>query len=710
MPHTNKKKDNSEISHSGEELINRFQQTIGRTPGELELSIFDACQNSTKLYKSKTYDEKQASLCVDVELTPEISCVLKAETSFVNQHGNELTDSINAIKQLTNNTLKHFVKPVAFISSYGLGEVKPAITKEKLADIIDGTSLVSNTLGIPTLKAETNFSDYYNDSSLIHTVSLGIKENKDASLNQIHENDKIYLFGKTELYTISDNTLQNKIDIDAKSISLSANYHKQLHDSLLQLIELKSIKKMESIDNEGLAIALLKLILNENKGIKTDLSSIKSISKNINNLNWVNTFFESAVLLISDQEAELMKVAKSWDLDCIRIGELIPDNQLIVNNKKTEVCNLPISNIVKEEPILVESAAKEEKTRKKDKLNLKHIALPKKLREVAWQLIKHPNIASKQCIFEQYDSMVGTANLSTNFSTPAKVFNIKGTNKAVALSQYNHSPIIDSYPETGVQMAIASLARQMTSSGAIPKGVNFSINYSSNCDTETYSKISKLYSGLETACKKYKINYHVDKFEHKNLKNNSLHTHVTMLGLIDNKNHQMTISFKNKGNIIFLIGRSKEDICCSEYLESYHNIKEKHLPEFDLDSEYKTQVALQELIAKSFVCSANNVSKGGLFMSLVESAMVFGYGFDIITDADIRTDAFLFAESPGRMLVSITPNKEDKFIDFMMKKEIPFLALGHVTKGEMRVDDISFGFIEDAKRVYETSFKELINN
>jgi len=88
--------------------------------------------------------------------------------------------------------------------------------------------------------------------------------------------------------------------------------------------------------------------------------------------------------------------------------------------------------------------------------------------------------------------------------------------------------------------------------------------------------------------------------------------------------------------------------------------------------------------------------------------MISGFGFDIITDTDIRLDAFLFGESQGRVLVSINPNKETHFIDFMMKKEIPFLALGHVTKGEMRIDDISYGFIEDARRVYENVLESIM--
>ena len=41
---------------------------------------------------------------------------------------------------------------------------------------------------------------------------------------------------------------------------------------------------------------------------------------------------------------------------------------------------------------------------------------------------------------------------------------------------------------------------------------------------------------------------------------------IGMLGILEDKNNQMTISFKNKGNIIFLIVASKNDIASSEYL------------------------------------------------------------------------------------------------------------------------------------------------
>ena len=51
--------------------------------------------------------------------------------------------------------------------------------------------------------------------------------------------------------------------------------------------------------------------------------------------------------------------------------------------------------------------------------NINDVEEPKDLVAVAKSLTANPNIASKRFVYEQYDSMVGTANMSTNFPTDA---------------------------------------------------------------------------------------------------------------------------------------------------------------------------------------------------------------------------------------------------------------------------------------------------
>ena len=95
------------------------------------------------------------------------------------------------------------------------------------------------------------------------------------------------------------------------------------------------------------------------------------------------------------------------------------------------------------------------------------------------------------------------------------------------------------------------------------------------------------------------------------------------------------------------------------------------------------QQTLRELIGQNLIQSAHDVSDGGLFIALLESAMPNNLGFDITTDAEVRTDAFLFGEAQGRVVVAVSLSREAQFLDYMATSKVPFTALGHVTASTM---------------------------
>ena len=90
-------------------------------------------------------------------------------------------------------------------------------------------------------------------------------------------------------------------------------------------------------------------------------------------------------------------------------------------------------------------------------------------------------------------------------------------------------------------------------------------------------------------------------------------------------------------------------------------------------------------------------------MSLVEMSMPRGLGFDIVSDADIRLDAFLFGEGQGRVVVSVTEEQEEAFVEYMVATGVNMTLLGHVTKGKLQIDEQHFGFISDAKTIYDNA-------
>ena len=168
-----------------------------------------------------------------------------------------------------------------------------------------------------------------------------------------------------------------------------------------------------------------------------------------------------------------------------------------------------------------------------------------------------------------------------------------------------------------------------------------------------------------------------------------------LVGLLNKEIPHIGLSFRKKGDMIYLLGFSVEDIASSEYLYSFHHIHPSPAPWINQKEQSRLQLLLTEAIRRNLISSVHSVTKGGLFTSLLESSIQNQLGFDITTDAEIREDAFLFGESLGRFIVSTSDQSDATFVDMMTQNKIPVTTLGHTTKGEIRVDDISFGYIRD---------------
>ncbi|NBU47453.1 MAG: phosphoribosylformylglycinamidine synthase subunit PurL, partial [Flavobacteriales bacterium] len=153
-----------------------------------------------------------------------------------------------------------------------------------------------------------------------------------------------------------------------------------------------------------------------------------------------------------------------------------------------------------------------------------------------------------------------------------------------------------------------------------------------------------------------------------------------------------------------------EDIASSEYLASYHGVKASPVPYFDIDKEFKVQQAIKGLIQEELVNAVHDCSDGGLYVSLVEMSLPRELGFDIVTDSELRVDAFLFGEGQGRVIVTLPEDKEERFIEFMIETGVNITLLGHVTKGKFQVDEEPFGNVLEAKNIYDSSLCNLIEN
>jgi phosphoribosylformylglycinamidine synthase len=262
----------------------------------------------------------------------------------------------------------------------------------------------------------------------------------------------------------------------------------------------------------------------------------------------------------------------------------------------------------------------------------------------------------------------------------------------------------------GTAIAVSEAARNIVCAGGEPCAITNCLNFGNPYNPEVYWQFVHAIKGMGAACRMFQTPVTGGNVSFYNQSTDEGPVYPTptigMLGLLDKEN-RMTLNFKNAGDLIFLIGESKEDIASSEYLASFHNIKNSPAPFFDINKEYDVQSVVKELIKNKLIASAHDVSDGGLYITLLESSMSNNLGFEIDSDEDIRKDAFLFGEAQSRVVVSISPDKFDSFLDYLSNVNVEFTNLGIVTDGSLTIDSESFGSIAEAKDLYDNALERL---
>ena len=240
----------------------------------------------------------------------------------------------------------------------------------------------------------------------------------------------------------------------------------------------------------------------------------------------------------------------------------------------------------------------------------------------------------------------------------------KGTKKALAITTDCNSRYVFADPYKGAMIAVAEAARNIVCSGGQPLGVTNCLNFGNPYNPEVYYQFVQAIKGMGEACRKFDtpVTGGNVSFYNQNPEGAVYPTPtIGMVGLLENVKDKMTLDFKEENDLIFLIGKSTDDINSSEYLHKIKGVEFSPAPHFDLDEEFALQQRLKELIQKKLIESAHDVSEGGLFVALAESAFKNNLGFDVVAnDYRIRKDAYWFGESQSRVVVSVKILNEDE--------------------------------------------------
>lgn len=722
------------------EEFEKIKSILGRTPNFTELSLYSVMwsehcsyKNSITWLKTLPKDgphmlakagEENAGL---VAIGDGLACAFKIESHNHPSAIEPYQGAATGVGGINRDIFTMGARPIAQLNSLRFGNINSERMKSLVRGVVKGIGDYGNAFGVPTVGGEVFFDDCYNINILVNAMSAGIvKEGKTVSAISYGEGNPVFIVGsatgKDGIHgaTFASGDLHAESAEDLPSVQVGDPFtEKLLLEATLELIATDSVIGMQDMGAAGIICSNSEMSAKGKHGMQIYLDKVPTRQKNMQPWEILLSESQERMLVVAKKGTEeiVRSVFDKWDLNCTQIGEVIPGERLKYFFNGELVADVPAESLVLGggAPVYKREYEEPKYISLNKTFTIDSVSEKQDYKKIAEHLVSHPNIASKRWVYNQYDSMVGTINMTTNRPSDAAVVNIKESGKALALTVDCNARYVYSDPETGCAIAVAEAARNIVCAGGEPSAITNCLNFGNPYNKEVYWQFVHSIKGMSNACLKFQTPVtggNVSFYNHSKMGSEEIPVFPTpvigMVGILENKNKIMTLDFKNAGDSIFLIGKSQNDIASSEYLYSYLNIKNSPAPYFDLDEEFNMQQLVKLLIKNNLIESAHDVSDGGLFITLLESASPRNLGFDISCDEDIRKDAFLFGESQSRVVISVSPGKLDSFVDFIAESEVAFTNLGEVTSGEIKIDGEDFNHVQHFKVSYDTAIEKLM--
>jgi len=719
------------------EEFERIKEILGRSPNFTELSIFSVMwsehcsyKNSITWLKKLPKDgprmlakagEENAGL---VDLGDGIGCAFKIESHNHPSALEPYQGAATGVGGINRDIFTMGARPIAQLNSLRFGDLKNDRTKWLIKGVVKGIGDYGNAFGIPTVGGELFFDECFQVNPLVNAFSAGIvKAGETVSATSYGVGNPVYIVGSSTgkdgihgAAFASKNITEDSVN-DLPAVQVGDPFQeKLLLEASLEVIKTGAVIGMQDMGAAGIICSNSEMSAKGEHGMIIDLDKVPTRQENMQPFEILLSESQERMLIVVEKgrEKEVQAVFDKWDLNCVQIGEVTDTKRLVYYRNGEMVADVPADDLVLGggAPVYQREYREPAYFAEHKKFNIHQVKEPEDLKAVAGHLVSHPNIASKRWVTDQYDSMVGTSTVTTNQPCDAAVVAVKGTDKAIVLTLDCNSRYVYANPEVGCEIAVAEAARNITCAGGEPVAITNCLNFGNPYVPEVYWQFVGAIKGMSTACTKFQTPVTGGNVSFYNQSSDEGPVFPTptigMLGVMDDLSTLTRSDFRNEGDLIYLIGESKNDIASSQYLASFHNIAASPAPFFDLEKEYAMHQVIKQLIKEKLLVSAHDVSDGGLYIALLESALPNQLGFAIETDPEIRKDAFLFGEAQGRVVVSVKQEKQEALIELLATSEVEFSYLGTVTRGDLIIDDASFGTIKEAKAVYDNVLHNIL--
>jgi phosphoribosylformylglycinamidine synthase len=720
-----------------EEEFQEITKILGRTPNFTETAVYSVMWSEHCSYKNSiTYlkklpkdgskilakaGEENAGL---VDIGDGWACSFKIESHNHPSAIEPFQGAATGVGGIHRDIFTMGARPIAALNSLRFGNLADAKTQHLLKGVVKGIGHYGNCFGVPTVAGEIYFEDCYTTNPLVNAMSVGVipPGTKMISATSYGAGNPVFIVGSDTgkdgiggaSFASADITADSAEQLPAVQVG-DPFQEKKLLEACMELAKTDSFIGMQDMGAAGIACSTSEMSAKGEHGMIIHLDKVPTRQKNMK--AWEMLLSESQermlVTVKKGREQEVIDMFEKWDIHCQQIGEVTTEPRLKYYMHDELMADIPAESLVLGggAPIYQREYSEPSYFADVAKFDIHTIAEPTDLKAVATDLIQLPNIASKRWIYNQYDSMVGAANTNTNAPSDAAVVWVKGTTKGIGSTVDCNGRYVHANPKIGAMIAVSECARNLACSGAKGMAITNCLNFGNPYNPEVYYQFVYALEGMGEACLQFDTPVTGGNVSFYNQgPDGAVYPTPTigMIGLVNDINNKMTMHFKNVGDTIYVLGKQVNDIACSEYLHKLCKVELSPTPYFNLQEEHAIQQLVLQLIDKKLIESAHDCAEGGLFVAAMESAMAGNLGLDIqaTTPNGLRTDAYLFGEAQGRIVVSVSEENKTAFENACGANAT---KLGVVTSNSIQVIGQDWGSMHDWKTKYDEAIEKYLN-
>ena len=713
------------------EEYQRILAALGRAPTYVELGIFSVMWSEHCSYKSSRAWLRELPTtgahvlqgpgenAGAIDIGEGLAAVFKIEShnhpSFVEPYQGAAT----GVGGILRDIFTMGARPIANLDSLRFGAIDHPRTRYLVHGVVAGIGGYGNCIGVPTVGGELYFDPGYNENILVNAFTIGLVRSDRifrASATGIG-NPVIYVGSKTGRDGIHGASLLASAEFGDETehkrptVQVGDPFtEKLLLEACLELMERDAIVAIQDMGAAGLTSSSVEMAARGGTGLLLDLDRVPLRETGMTPYEILLSESQERMLIVAKAGAEdvVKDIFAQWDLDACVVGTVTDDRLFRVRFGGREVACLPLEPLADGAPRYERPAAPSAELEAIQLFNQDQVPLPGDYNRTLLGLLDSPNIASRRWVYRQYDQIV-RGNTVVLPGSDAAVIRIKGTRKALALSVDCNSRYCLLDPYVGAMSAVVESARNVTCAGATPIGVTDCLNFGNPEKPEVMWQFKEAVHGIRDACVALGVpvvSGNVSFYNETEGRPIPPTPTIAMVGLLDDVSRHMTQWFKGEGDVIVLLGRTREELAGSEYL-AQQGVLTGTPPWMDLEVEKQLQAVCLHAIREGWLRSAHDCSEGGLAVALVECCLTgpprAALGAVVELEGAIRPDALLFGESQSRIVVSLRRQQVSRLRELAHRHEIPFAILGEVRKHRLTIGALIDLSLAEMQQVWETA-------